>query len=222
MSDVIWEIDKIINNPKTQVRIKFYDSFDPSVDHVLGFMIDETFPIGGSANYTAISDQSLLESLGVPNIVSTIADVAGMGKKALLQTVKKWEGSEMPPFSVGLLFIARKPTDHIEKYAAILASKCFAKISGQLFHAPMGYNPFESGQEAVYQEGKQDLTGTCVLSIGEWFEAYGLLLMSADFEASKECIGNGSPLYITGKVTFSPYREISYTEFLKYFKLAGL
>jgi hypothetical protein len=242
MSDLYWEIEKIIENPYTKIRIYFHDKYMSMPFAIDGFMIDDTFPLSSSATYSPLMEEGLIPTMmggiggmlgklpGVGTALDALAKAApgamGVGPKMVPETIKKWDGTEAPEFSVGLLFIAREPSDHPEIKSAILTSKTMPQSNGMIYKAPMGYVPINAMAEATtdgfnFNKGvsfSSTLEGTCELSVGKWFSAWGLLLASSDFEASKECIENGSPLYVTGKATFTTYKDITFEEYLKFFK----
>ena len=57
------------------------------------------------------------------------------------------------------------------------------------------------------------LAAFCVYANCTWFEAYGLLPEISSFEASKETTKLGNPLYVTGTVTFTTYRDLKASEY---------
>jgi hypothetical protein len=59
---------------------------------------------------------------------------------------------------------------------------------------------------------------TFALEIGNWFSANNLLIQDVNMTFSKEITPDGNPLILYMTVTFRPYRNISFKEFLAYFK----
>ena len=59
---------------------------------------------------------------------------------------------------------------------------------------------------------------TFALEIGNWFAANNLLIQDVNMTFSKEITPDGNPLILYMTVTFRPYRNISFKEFLAYFK----
>lgn len=198
---------------------------------IVGYLVDDTINLGGTVNWADLSDESLASKaaglLGsvAPSIVEVLKTGTGLSEQLLAQTIMAWKGCEKPTFDIGLLFVHTKNNDdRPETQVRKLLGCCYPKFggdtksfTGQLMFAPMGYTPTEAFTKEFIPGQNSPINGTCVLEIGEWFCAPGLLLQAANFDFSKECAPDGSPLWAQGKVTLTTCRMISSDEYLSWF-----
>lgn len=127
------------------------------------------------------------------------------------QSVKTWTGSSLPVFNVNLKFIALNESDNVTlAHKALLSSVCpiFSNKSSlsSFIQSPLGYT--STGITA---------NGTISVALGQWFKAISQVMISVDMEYSKETLLSGAPLYCEGKISFTPFRMMSYEEILGYF-----
>ena len=79
-------------------------------------------------------------------------------------------------------------------------------LDSVIMKAPGNYDPLSDSPKGLMN-----------LQIGTWFKATKQVLISADFDFSKEVAEDGTPLIVSGKLTFEPYRAITHTEMMNYF-----
>jgi hypothetical protein len=163
----------------------------------------------GLASGTAASAVST--ALGAARTLSNIA--RGQDIVNIWETEAVWSGTGKPTFEVDLTFICLDASDPKQKVVDKVNTLMRAvypdaeKRFFRKFTAPLGYN-------------RQDTpAGKIDLAIGDFFFAQKLIIEGGiSFTYSKSLNRNGEPLYAVGKVALTPYRAISYREFLKYFK----
>lgn len=244
--DALWEIQKVMDNKNSQIIIginsaepeppitgfatadtysfstsaaytEIADMFGAAASNIANKLI-EALPGKVGAGVAA--------ALGAIEGINAVASLAGKGK-TVAGSVKKWDGSQMQLPPLQLIFVALKPTDRPQdKMARLLAMSMPGKpFAGEqsdkdlFFWAPNGYSPAKV-LENVVNDGfgyGGAIRGTCSIRIGQWFEAHGLLPEVSSFEASKETTKLGNPLYVTGTVTFTPYRDLKAVEYKRMF-----
>lgn len=239
--DALWEIQKVMDNPNSRIYIhvegkepmtisgfatadtysfstnaaytEIADMFGAAASNIANKLI-EALPGKIGADVTA--------ALGAIEGINAAASLLGKGK-TVAGSVKKWDGSTMQLPPLQLVFVALKPTDRPQDSMAKLLSMCMPgqPFAGEqsdkdlFFWAPNGYSPARVLENAVNQGFGYggNIRGTCTVRIGQWFEAYGLLPEVSSFEASKETTKLGNPLYVTGTVTFTTYRDLKASEY---------
>lgn len=234
--DAVWYIDKIMQNPNNRISIHINSSSGARTVH--GYVTAETTTFATTASYSDIADMAEQVISGLTSTLSeklaAAVDSAGnyfnAGKaiggigKTVAGSVQKWDGSasQMPP--IQLVFVALNPEDRPQDDAVTILSACLPgkpAVGNQtdedvFFWAPNGYSPYQVLKTKRGYGG--NIQGTCRLTIGQWFEAEGLLVESASFEMSKETTKAGNPLFVQGSVTFKTYRDLKDKEFEKMFK----
>lgn len=134
---------------------------------------------------------------------------AGSDRSAINQEMSKysWTGSARPEFTVQLALVALRDLESESVVAkSMQAMRCvYPDKSMGFLTAPLGYN---SGQGS----------GTVRLAIGTWFNAYGLIVKSANVTYSKVCLKSGRPLFALLEVNLEPYKAITFGELRSYFK----
>lgn len=244
-----WSLDDILKSAFTQVTLDFTkDQFgDQNPKKIIGYLIDDTISFDSDSQWeelgSSLSDllskvtsvfptpgNLFAQALG--NIGNTLTQVASLGMKAVglgpqpeIGSIVAWNGASRPAWDIGLLFVhAKNGEDKPEEKVRVLNSRCypkFIKAGITLMRTPMGYNPIDA-MAADYTSGAaSSLKGTCVLTIGKWFKAPGLVVTGSSFEFSKECAKDGSPIYAQGKIQVQTYRMISYREYMDYFINVG-
>lgn len=224
-------IDRIAQSKFTTVEITFNDSFDSTYKSIKGYLIDDTVSMSSSANWEDLMNMSIQDMMskafgeGLGNIAGIITKAFGISSLPAQASIASYMGSEKPEFELGMLFVHTKNNDDKpEKQASYLLSKCYPDFDSEfLLRSPMGYNPtqmletFGSYSGSYVSGSSKSNTGTCILSIGKWFVMPDLLIRSVNFEYSKECAPDGSPLYAQGTVGFVAARIFSYKEYLNFF-----
>lgn len=203
----ILAIDKLKNNAKSQITI-----VGPGIA-VTAFLISD-FTLSGSNEFQSIFELTGQEDLQKKLLLTkSVADKVGAGGlvpeiriKSIEQTELTWMSSELPTYSLQLLFLSVRPGDDVRKDVKALLSAVYpvfkAELKTKVMFPPLGYKVRDpNGNEAV--------AGTLIISIGSWFRATKQVIRSASFTHSKEVVDDGTPLYATGELTFSPYRMIS-------------
>lgn len=244
--DALWEIQKIMDCENTRITIGINDaegsrplvgfatadtySFSTSAAYT---EIADMFGAAASNIANKLIEalpgnigSGVAAALGAIEGINAIASLAGKGK-TVAGSVKKWDGSQMQLPPLQLLFVALKPADRPQDSMAKLLAlsmpgKPFAGTQSDkdlFFWAPNGYSPAKV-LETIVKDGfgyGGNIQGTCSVRIGNWFEAHGLLPEVSSFEASKETTKLGNPLYVTGTVTFTTYRDLKATEYKRMF-----
>ena len=246
--EAAWTIQKIMNNKNNLVNIDInsHQTGGRPVN-IRGWSYQDTYSFTTGAEWTDIEATAkqaissafdwLPEALnrrikGAADIIANTANLGaamiGMGK-SVAGSILKWDGSTsaMPP--VHLLFVALKPDDRPQENAVKLLSSCLPGIPRNgtqtnrdwFFWAPNGYDPtgvINDAKERGLGYGGANIEGTCTLKIGQWFEVSGLVPTEAQFEMSKETTKKGNPLFVSGSVTFRPYRDLKGSEYEELFK----
>lgn len=196
-------------------------------------VLQNDLAVTGSNNYSDRIDvvEQAAGGLGgiIKSAVDTYSAAAGTGgaiRGALSgsrfvpvwESEKVWSGSGRPVFAMELTFVCEKSGD--ERYNVVnkvnqlmrgvypdTKSQYFNALntSFNIFTAPLGYSTNNSP------------LGKCELLIGGWFRAPLLVMERCSFSFSKEVNRDGRPIYATGIVELTPYRAISYDEYLGYF-----
>lgn len=244
--DALWTIQKIMDNPNNKIEININKGDTQETIHGFAVSDTFSFSTGASyseiADVMAELGGSIFDSLplgdtirsavskatGIINTVNVGASLIGKGK-SVVGSVKKWDGSvqQLPP--IQLLFVALQPDDRPQDNAKKLLAMCMPgtsildgiQVDEAFFWAPNGYSPARVLESVVRSEGVgyagYPIVGTCNVKIGRWFEAQGLLPEAASFDLSKETTRSGNPLYVTGSVSFTTYRDMKAKDYEKMF-----
>jgi hypothetical protein len=135
-------VEKLTANENIAIGIIFNANTGGS-NIIRGFVTDDTLSFGTRANYQDLLDMNMadaaeaLTSGGVGAVLgSTLGGLAGKatkfaaratglsGAKFVQQTILSWEGSERPQFTVGMKFVAIRPTDDPRIPAMNLMRRC--------------------------------------------------------------------------------------------------
>lgn len=223
------DYDALFNNPNSRVLVSFSrdltglnsaGSSNVQGNVIVGYMMDN-ISIGGGNEYsdglTSQMQDNMNETLqtvqGVAGMLGQQGSVRPISLKSFAQTVKQWTGAKSPSFEVSMFFLAARPTDDVTQPVRALLEAVYPIDTGDgMMKAPLQYGAVPQLNRAGTQ-----ITGTAMLQIGNWFRAPNQLIDSVEFEFSKEIISSGLPLRAEGKVSFSPYRALSYPDFMSYF-----
>ena len=199
--------------------------------------ISEDLGVSVSTNYSALFEDTLDTAQEALNKVQLLASGTGLLEKARelgasfesartpANLTYTWTSSERPSFTANLVFITTRddPSNmagqgNPQEKAVSLAALCLPGLpegagTGSLYQRPAGYQP------DLLQSLVRSPAGTFTLSIGDWFEAPGLVLMSAEVSVSQQRMSNGWPLYAEVAATLEPYRMVSDAELASYFKI---
>lgn len=124
-----------------------------------------------------------------------------------------WTGSRTPTFNIDLTFVcldSGNPKEDVATKVNSLMRAVYPEDSGMYLAPPLGY--------ATSVGGALTLAGKARLTIGTWFSASYLIIEDVQFSFSKELNKNGKPIYATGQVSLRPYRQITYKEYMGWFK----
>lgn len=182
--------------------------------------IEQDFELGGEAQfdnpfeqYLDDKSQKLAQGTAVFNSMFKGFDVSPIQLKTRLNTISLWTGSQRPPIPIPFTVVRRRMSQpSVTSITSYLISQTFPEstepaLTGFLT-APGGYKITDDG----------NAEGTWIVSVGNWFRATGLILRSANFTHSKAVVGDDTPLYATGTLTFEPYRAITASEFRAWFR----
>lgn len=135
-------VEKLTANENIAIGIIFNANTGGS-NIIRGFVTDDTLSFGTRANYQDLLDMNMADavdmmgSTGVGGAAN--AATGGLGAKAakfmarasglggakfIQQTILSWEGSERPQFTVGMKFVAIRPTDDPRIPAMNLMRRC--------------------------------------------------------------------------------------------------
>ena len=156
---------------------------------------------------------------------------AGVAAKTSLrnytQTILHWNSSERPTFSVNMQFPTWRPGQNNERKAVELSSMPLPGITGfgsatVSMSRPAGYHGIETGVTGLgaFRAGnynKVSVLGTWSLAIGDWFHARNLILTNTSLTESKIRTSDG-PLYITVQCELTPYKMVSWSEYMGWWK----
>lgn len=198
-------------------------------------IVQSDFSIGGGNSFNTPFESSAQDGLSqTVNVVKTAAGnvsaLAGFEDisnklqsygqiqlKQVQQTINFWAGSQRPQFNLSLLFISIRVGDDVRDQVQTLYKTVFPSVRRlkgvPLLSAPLGYN----GQ-----------SGTFAIKLGTWFQARNLVMKDVNFTFSRKqtpldvetiqgTANNFAPLFATGTISFEPFRDITYDEFLDYF-----
>lgn len=209
--DVLTEYERYLNNPRYQVRIVGLQG-----GPVIGVMTNE-FSIAGANDFGSLRDY-IKDIPIVGQFSETVKNATklnglmGVSNVIEAETRKVWGSSGAPQFSIDLLFYNSNAEDKdglLEIYKRIKSGSLPSK-NGVFFNAPLGYR-FKS-------KNGLGADGTISLSIGKWFLATGLVMISENFTFANKMNSKGHPIYATAQMTFEPYKQITLEEFKGYIR----
>jgi len=192
-------VDAVRSNKNTLITIALPDG------PVTAYMIDETFSITGSNNWESPFDIEEQLSGRAATSVKVTKRVLGLGKHQSA-SVLSWVGSQKPDFKLGMVFTAIRESEDPRIQVNKLMRAVYPTGSAGFMKAPLGY-------KLVKSKG----TGLFAVSIGSWFKALSMVMLSVEFNLSKETIETGVPLYAEGSITFTPYQAIYANDMAEYF-----
>jgi hypothetical protein len=132
--------------------------------------------------------------------------LGGIGKFNKRETRAKWTDSGKPQISVEFMLLANSAADadsNIEKIL-LLKSAVLPLDDGGALLAPLGY-----------RGGTQ---GTLIFSLGTWFVANNLVMISESCQPSSQVMSNGYPLSWHCLFTLEPYETITINDFIGWFQ----
>jgi hypothetical protein len=201
------------------------------------------FPDRTSVNLIIASDIGLNgrnefgKSLSVENVAGSISSAAGGIARAvrggadttlnifsgrtvvpIWETQAIWEGNGKPVFDLEVILVCLKSRNEkgeideansvlsrIKKLQRLVYPDIIETDIGDVFTPPLGYTR------------TNDDNGKVKLKIGKWFYATKLVCNQCSFRLSQQVNINGEPIFATGVIELTPYRNISYKEYLSYF-----
>lgn len=224
--DMKFDLDDLVINQYSRVILDFpaAGAEYPATTRV-AFLTDDNFSIGVKSGFEEMYSGNLLEDAtaavagdAAAQLVTKIKGMIQKGTqgqlKSVWQSVVSWTGSEKPTFSLSVLLVKYRKTLNPLNDAVYYMSRCMP-TGGEV-----GFNLDSITMKAPGNFNPLDGTGMLNVKIGNWFDAKNQVLISADFDVSKEVSTDGTPLFLTGKISFEPYRAITHTEFRKYFPTA--
>ena len=189
---------------------------------LVGFRQEE-FTIGGQAEYSnpfanAMQDRNVAIQAGVSELGALYGRLTGtddalpvLNLATREQTRHQWVSSQRPQIPVNITLLKMQRADEsVSKKAAQMVSMTMpsgtnAAATGVNFlKSPGGYNPANAD-------------GTWTVSIGEFFRADKLLLVSAQMMLSEAPTADGSPLYGVLQCMFEPHMIVTADEFMGWF-----
>lgn len=219
MAREILDLEQLMNNPNAKIRIALPSGAGGGV--VSGFT-QENFSIAGAASFEGKQVGQFDQFDKVGNLGSMIYNSATGGSIENFTTLsrpatnRRWTSSDPVQFPVNFTIVAYRENIDVRQDAARLFRCVYPNGSVEeilgfdvAMRAPMGYNYTIN-----------TATNTISLSIGQWFEADGLLMDDVMVEFSKEVIASGAPLYANVSVTLSPWR-MSYADDIEGYLTGG-
>jgi len=222
VADAYLDIDKITSNLDARIVVAYRSKIDKKEKQIVGFMTDD-FPINMTAQYNEPFVSARQESLS--SMMAGVSALASMVKiqvpqvilKSKVQTTSVWTGTARPIFSLPLIFTVIRDSDNVleeveKAYETIMALDTeILGLKAGIMSAPLGYQP------SVTTEDTPEIDTTIAVSLGQWFRARNLLMKDVNFNISKIIVTNGSPLYASGIISFTPFRDITFSDFRRYF-----
>ena len=153
-----------------------------------------------------------------------VKNFLGVSIKTYAQSVMLWTNSERPSFQIPMHFVTWRDNQNVTQVATELASMTLPGISSEdnesVMTKPGGYTIEADSNLSTFSRADK-VKGTWALNIGGWFTARNLVLESTNLTMSKERTTVGEPLFATVECQLTPYRMVSYDEFLGWFKQGG-
>lgn len=213
------DIIQAYNDPNTQIRLLL------GSDVVTGCVTNDT-TIDASVSWNdpmsgiiEKAKNALSDQLGGMTKVAYDAAraVSPIQAQPIATTIKAWVASQGPTLSLPLLFLATKPGDDVRDPINKIMKYVLPTNSMGLMIPPGGY------KNVALTGGGSD-TGTApdgviTIQIGRWFSAKQIMIISGSSSPtfSKEVISSGLPLWASITPTFTPYRAITYDDWLSFF-----
>lgn len=178
----------------------------------------------------------------LPNLLKIGGNALDIAKNAVgigsfvADTIQTWSGNNNPSISLDVYFVQTQEGDsnYVMNDYAKLVNGIFPNKLGfshgvdkgliqnvdlSVFTAPYGYTPLnlfsKVGEKNISYQNNASATTT--ITIGNWFNAGGLLLTSANPTISEELNSEGKPIYIKVTCNYKPYKGLSAKEFLEWF-----
>lgn len=230
-----FELDKVLSNSKARVLIAL-----PNNKTITSFMT-APLSLGGANEFTKPFDSDAVKSLDIKSRMLAQASTAGGGLlsdvagsignaigsvtnataavRTVFSTISTWTGSANPVFNLQLAFVALREDDDVTEPCKQLFEASLPTFTGDGLTArirpPLGYGDLGSSNRSAVK-------GTIALQLGDWFKASMLLLNTFEFTFSEQYISSGLPLFATASATFEPYRMLSSTEMISFFRSSQL
>lgn len=192
--------EQMLNNPNAQINIVHSSGFK------LTTLIEQDFGFDTSAIYDSKDGYS---SGAIQDMVNAAANATENGSqyvmKNIRETVSQWTGTNKPIFQIPATIFAYKPEIDTTKVVRDLlglvgTQKAFDDEFGVL-KAPGGYGV----EKLTSNFGTQSLDGVWSISIGRYFRATGLTLLSFGHNSSAAVVAStNKPLYVRMSLTFQP------------------
>lgn len=191
--------EQMLSNPNALINIVHSEGFK------LSSLIEQDFGFDSSAIYDSKDGNS---GGSLQDIANLAANATSMGDqyviKNLRETVSQWTGNNKPIFQIPMTIFAYKPeidtTGILKNLLGLVGPRTTGGEFGVL-SSPGGY-----GVEKLTKNfGTQSLDGVWSISIGRYFRATGLTLLSVGHNSSMAVVkSTGKPLYIKVNLTFQP------------------
>lgn len=204
MTSASWTGSKLPTFPVSLVFLNYSSQIDLMSD-LLGVAEGTLSPSisydskqAGAAEDLVQGFQDLTENVseGAVNLVSTIGSTISNIGKEQQTTPEQWLSEHEIAQNIATTL------KHSKQWATAAPCNYGLQVNSDL-----------DGSAFLPKEGT-----TFALRIGEWFEASQLLIENVNVRFSKEISPNGTPLLLYLDVTFRPYRNITFSEFSKYFR----
>jgi hypothetical protein len=210
--DTNYQVEITLNEfgkPPTVVRGNIQSEFSIGGRNEFGKGLD----IAGAAGLVSGGAARAIAS-ATKAVSGALRTIRGRDVVPVWETEAVWGGGGKPVFDLELTFlcVSTKPSEaqtySVTRRVNALMRAVYPDLDAKgirTFRPPLGYTRSDS------------VGGKIDLKIGNWFFARKLVCEAASFEYSREVNRLGQPLFAKGRVTLTPYRSISYREFLKYF-----
>lgn len=217
--------DKVINSPYLQVKVILPNTTDkaPSTSNggksvILGYL-ENPFDVKADAEW---SDK--LFGRDYATTMNNVLGLTGNNTQAytILDTTQNYITAQIPVFNVSFYVIAtssmKNPMDEVMRlYEAIYPEK----VNSTLIKYHWGYTPNALGSDngsVVDLEGQGSATnGTVILTIGQWFRAFNMLIKNVNITYSESLTPDHKPLYAKVNLTLTPRRLPYAKEFIQMF-----
>ena len=216
-------LDKIEANTHARILISTGESkiFQGSVRNdltiAIGAQYNSFFKIASMDRASELINQFNIASGSVAKFIGKEPnDFSNIQLKTPALTSLVWLGTEAPTFTVPLTIIAWREGDNVlkvikELYRTVLPTTGTVFGLDTLMKAPLNYT-------AGSALNNSDPSGTITVKIGTWFSARNQIMQNVSFDISRIASNSqGEPLYADGAITFRPYRDITYNDFLEFF-----
>lgn len=242
------DLQYIVNNPNCMVIINGFQnvagsqSFMSRVSrlssnsvpggsgHALTCYVTNDLSLSSRGNFGQHESNPLTEGINkiIQHAGKFAASLSGSGQdfldsipqrmvKNVAGTIQLYQGTENFSFDIDLLFIALSPEDDITQQVKTFFRATNPTFEGGLDFATLLKAPNDYSFADINAEPK----GAFSVSIGKWFRTkQQFILTGFDATFSKETIKNGTPLYATGKASFTSFRILSADEIENMFSVS--